>query len=73
MEDLRLAEMAGEVDMLLVGDDLVGEDQDEMLGPGVDHRLPRGGIHRPAHVDAPDLGAERRMAGDDGDGHGRQW
>ena len=73
MEDLRLAEMAGEGDMLLVGDVLIGKHQHQMLGPGVDHRLPGGGIQRPAGIDAANLRAEGRMAGYDGDGHGRQW
>ena len=70
MEDLRLAELAGEGDMLGIGDGLVGEYHDQVLHPGVDDLLHRRGVERPAHVDAVDLRTEGRMARLDGDGHG---
>ena len=69
MEDLRLAEMAGEGDMLLVGDVLVGKHHDQMLRPGVADRLHCFGIQRLAHVDAADFRAQGGMSCLDGDGH----
>jgi hypothetical protein len=73
VEDLGLAEMAREGDVLLVGDVLLREHQDEMLGPGVDHRLAGRGVDRPAHVDTADFRTESRMAARDSDAHRRQW
>ena len=61
MEDLRLAEAAGEFDMLGVGDVLAGKHQHEMLHPHIMQRLERRRIERCAHVDAAHLGAERGM------------
>ena len=61
MEDLRLAEMASEGDVLLVGDGLIGKHHDEVFHPGVMDRLEGLGVHRPAHVDTADFRAKRRM------------
>src|SRR5690349_24588298 len=69
MEDLGLAEIAREGDVLLVGDLLVGEDHDQMLHPRVVDLLDGFSIDRLGHVDAMDLGAERGMPWLDCDRH----
>jgi hypothetical protein len=69
MKDSRLAEMAREGDMLVVADTLIGEDEDEMVCPGVAPRLARFHVERPAQVDAAELGAQGRMSRRDDDSH----
>ena len=61
MEDLRLAEAAGEFHMFGVGDVLAGKHQHQMLHPDIVQRLESRRIERRAHVDAAHLGAERGM------------
>ena len=75
VEDLGLAELAREGDMLLVGDGLVGEDQHEVPRPGIAHRPDRRRVHRLPHIDATDFRAERGMTGRHGEGHvgSRDW
>ena len=65
---LERAEVAGEVEMALVAESLVGEDQHGVLG---ERSLDRGDIiggERPTEVDVADLGGERGCDGMDGDG-----
>jgi len=69
MEDLRLAEMAREGHVLLIGDGLIGKHHDQMPGPGIGDLLHRCRIQRPAHVDAVDFRAQSGMSCLDGDGH----
>ena len=60
VKDLRIAEMAREGDMLLIGDALVGKHHDQMLRPGIGDLLHCCRIERPAHstpwISAPRAG-----------------
>jgi hypothetical protein len=69
VEDLRLAEISREGDMLGIGDVLVRKHEHEMASPGVPNGLDRIGVQRLSHIDAADLRAERGMARLDGDCH----
>ena len=73
MEYLRLAEVAGEGNVLGVADVLAGKHHDQMPGPGVVDRLQGLGIDRPAEIDAADFRTESGVARLDGDGHGCRW
>ena len=67
---LELAEMAGEGDLLFVGDVLLAEDENGVL---VHAGLDRGdllGAERLAAVDPGDLSGEHRMQRADRNGHG---
>ncbi len=61
MEDLGLAEAAGEFHMFGVGDVLAGKHQYQMLHPDIVQRLESRRIERCVHVDATHLGAEGGM------------
>ena len=69
MEDLGLAEIAGEGDVFLIGDGLVGKHHDQIVHPGVVDGLERFRIDFGPQIDAADFGADRGMQRGDGDGH----
>ena len=65
------AEMAGEIDLLLVGELLVAKDHDRVAVDRVLDGVAVGGLQRLREVDAGNLGDELRLGRLDGDAHNR--
>ena len=64
-------ELAGEGDVLVLGQRLLAKEEDQMLDQRLLDRRPRGVRERAREIDARDVGSDRRRGGLDLDRHGR--